>query len=375
MIKMILATAVAVAISAQAQQPRGGDDRRGPGGFGERGDRGDRGATFTVNERQLDFLLEMANRVGAKAENIRKDFGTPEVMPRDRDRRDFNRDMMEIQPTEMVARWIERVKKGEHNPPPVVVPVLPAPADVTLTESFVLSSGNTYYYENDFKKAADAMAAQCAAWRESVTKASVGTVTYGQCSGAEQAKLEDGNIGAKVTGSIKLSFAKYTGYVAPKTLTATFSNNSGNTYYYANDFAKASAKSQAQCAEWSSLIRTQSKGLILYVSCGAVSRAKGFGGNLYANLVGTVAYAHAPTASQPTVLNQDFTNSSGNTYYYENDFVKAAASSRQQCLSWVTDTLKSSSAVPAFVSCNGPELVQGSNVSARYTGQIILLTP
>ena len=366
MYKMMLVAALAVVFSAQAHQRGDRDDRRGGR---------DSGPTYTVSERQLDFLLEVINRAGAKAQRIEKDFGSAEVMPRDRDRRDFRRDMADLQSTEGIARWIERVKKGDNNPPPVVVPVLPAPADVTLSESFVLSSGMNYYYEPEFNKAATTVAQQCAAWREAVTKATAGSVTYGQCSGSEQVKLEDSNIGAKVTGSIKISFAKYTGYVAPKTLTANFSTSSGMNYYYAPEFTKASAKTKAQCEEWANGIRSQSKGLILYVSCGAITRAKGFDSNLFANAVGTVSYAHAPTVSQPSVLAQEFTTSSNMNYYYEPEYNKAVASAKASCANWATDTLKNSSAVPAFGSCSGPELVKGTNVSARYVGQIVLLTP
>ncbi len=331
---------------------------------------------YEVSQQQFNQLLEMTAHLNDMAAAIEKDFGSNEVMPRERDRRDFKRDMGDLKnhSTQTVARWIDRVKKSDFIPP-VVTPLLPAPApnDVTLTETFVQTSGFSTFYAADFNGAATAMSAQCAEWRETVKKNTLGSVTIAQCSGPEQVKLEDGNIGAKVTGQIKLSFAQYSGYVAVKSVSATFSNNSGFGTYYAGDFGKAAANSKRQCGEWVSGVRAQSQGLILYTSCGGTQTVKGLGGNLHASVTGTVTYTHRPSKSEANVLNQQFTNNSGFSTYYEGDYNKAAAASRAQCQAWIADTINNSSALPVFASCAGPEPVMNSNLYARYSGQVVLL--
>lgn len=332
--------------------------------------------TYQVSERQLDRLLEIVRHATGKTRKISNDFGTAEVMPRERDRRDFRNDMSELQNHygDSVERWIERLKKGEHNPPtPPVVPVLPAPSDMTISDSFVEDSGYTTYYESDFRKAADKATALCSAWKSGIQQSTVGEVTYGQCSGAEQVKLDNGHLGARINGQVKLSFYKLTGFAPLQAITPVFQTSTGYATYYPNDYQKAVDQVLGQCKAWAANLRANSKGVILYHQCGAPKLVKGFNGQLWVTVSASAAYTFKPTGAQPSFLTQQFTNTSGYTTYYPNDIAKAAAQSESQCRAWAQDVLKSSSALPVVVSCAGPEILNNGKIDVRYSGQIVLL--
>ncbi len=331
---------------------------------------------FEVSQRQLDHLLEHVQKLEQKNRRIGNDFGSAEVMPRERDRRDFLREMGELQDESSlsITRWIERVKSNDIAPP-ITPPVLVAPADLTLAESFVENTGYAGYYAEAFTAAGQRALKLCEAWRKQVTSNTVGQIVYAQCSGAEQSKFEDGKIGARVNGSLKISFANFVGYEAPRTLTTVYTDNTGYAGYYEEAYQTALKNTQTACTKWTTDIKAMSKGVTLHQNCGAPKLTKGFDGKLWVSIAANVSYTHRPSKSQPTVLSQSFTNSTGYAGYYAEAVKTASAQSEAQCLAWARDTIKNSTAMPVIASCGAAEVLQNGKLDIRVPGVVVLLTP
>ncbi len=352
MLKSLLVAALAVSGFAQAQNGK-----------------------YDVSQRQFDRLLEIVQKLEQKNRRIGQDFGSPEVMPRDRDRRDFRREMSDMQgdASEQIARWIERVKSNDITAP--IAPLLPAPPDLTLSEEFIESSGYNFYDASSFNNATARAQKLCEAWRTHVTANNAGMILFAQCAGSDQVKMLDGKIGSKVTGQMKLSFSALMGLVPPQTLSNVFAENTGYNFYDETSYQTAVKTVLGQCTKWTAQIKGLSKGLLLAMSCGAPKITKGFDGKLWVTATGLLSYTSRPSKTQPTVLTQSFVNSSGYNFYDATSVKTAGAQSETQCLAWANDTLKNSTALPLIVTCNGPEVVQNNKIDVRFTGKIVLIVP
>jgi len=331
---------------------------------------------YEVSQRQLDRLLDIIQKLEEKTRQIGSDFGSPDVMPRERDRRDFRRQMSDLQSESSgsLQRWIERVKSKDANPP-VTPPTLPAPSDVTLSESFVEATGFSSYYEDAFRQASARALKLCEGWRAHVTSNTAGQIVFGQCSGAEQVKLEDGKMGARVNGSMKLTFAALAGVDAPQSITATFQDSTGFSSHYEDAFQTAVKTTLGQCAKWAAHTKSLSNGILLVQQCGAPKIVKGFDGKAWVSVQGLISYTSRPSKTQPTLLQQSFVNTTNFSSYYADAIKTATAQSEAQCLAWASDTLKNTTALPVVVSCSGPEIMQGNKIDVRFQGKIVLINP
>ena len=111
-------------------------------------------------------------------------------MPKERDRREFRRQMAELEAIASGSKgdsrgpsllhWIEKVKDSTWTSPGDPGD---GPSPITISETFLESTGFKTVYQDELVRAAQRATRQCDEWRKRVIASSAGTSRYAQCSG------------------------------------------------------------------------------------------------------------------------------------------------------------------------------------------------
>lgn len=246
---------------------------------------------------------------------------------------------------------------------------------VELKQTFVTSTGLYSPSPSNFTTAERTSRVKCEAWRNQVSKSTVGTTVLAQCSGGQQFKGPDGKVWVKVNGEVSLNFDRLGAMAQPFTTAFDVFVSTGLYGPSNSNMAAAANAARSQCETWAKTLVSNSEGSVLYTSCGGTTMVKGFDGKMGMQLKASASVSWKQTKSSPRAVKNTFQVSTGLFGPSTSNLEQARQQAWAQCQRWIQDTKSNSSASMVLASCEGPSIVKPSKVAVQYKGQILLLVP
>lgn len=242
---------------------------------------GDHNEGSFVTDAKLAELKTLSDSFTLKSGKVLADFDDPQVIPRDRDRRDFREDMDALASLiRTMERWIEEVKKNpgpqpQPNPQPEPQPV--TPVKVEVSGYYAIGKDDT----KDFGVAAAALQNECDAMQstmQTLFPAAFYSFSCGKSANVSQfANIEYIQLASSPVVTIRLlSTARYDvvsdGYIAGR-------SDEKDPY-------KPWLSWWASCQTWMKAKQSAYPGRLIIASCGApqnVSQYKNIGYKQFAS--------------------------------------------------------------------------------------------